>query len=262
MDFYKYLIGFNKNGFYTKVTFPTISSIPTLTSSDCSTWKTLSNSSNYQYYPLFKGEAYGYKVQLSDSRDFNSNKSLGTFLVSGEKDYPVAQEIYGSLCISSYFYTNYIRPADASEVLFIENFKQVSIKTLLSIDNDISATGNISTTGYVEASYFNATSDRRAKTNISIYKGEAIELVKKLPIYTFNYLSDNSASIGMIAQEAAMFDNAIPNFSLVNNEQATGKNGDYMTIKESKLVYILWKAVQEQSKQIEELQRQVEKLSK
>lgn len=64
----------------------------------------------------------------------------------------------------------------------------------------------------------------------------------------------------MIAQEAQIFDNVIPNFSLVNNEEATGKNDDYMTIKESKLVYILWKAVQDLSAKSKELQERITNL--
>lgn len=267
MDFYKYLIGFNSNGLYTKVILPTITSFsPTNTLPSHSTWNDLINDSNIKdyYYPnIVKYKDYGIEIQLGESRDFTEKTSLGSILLSGTEECNVAQEIYGSLRISNYLYINNIRPADTNSALFeIENFKTVEIKAPLEVTEDVSATGKLSSDSYVEAPYFNATSDRRAKTNIAAYTGNATELVKKLPIYTFNYLSNNSASIGMIAQEAAIFDNVIPNFSLVNNEQATGENGDYMTIKESKLVYILWKAIQEQSQQIEELQKQVKQLSK
>lgn len=107
--------------------------------------------------------------------------------------------------------------------------------------------------GSVTAQYMNTTSDRRAKTNIKKYEGNATEFVKAVPIYTYNYLSDNEAAVGMMAQDLQILDNAVPNFSFVSNQQATGENGDYMTIKESRLIYVLWKAVQEQAKEIEEL---------
>ena len=111
--------------------------------------------------------------------------------------------------------------------------------------------------GYVEASYFNATSDKRAKTNIQPADFNASALVEKLPIYTFDYCADMSHSLGVIAQEAMLFDGIINNFSLVDNEAATGVDGDYMTIKESKLVYILWKANQEMLRRIDSLEKQL-----
>lgn len=111
--------------------------------------------------------------------------------------------------------------------------------------------------GYVEASYFNATSDKRAKTNIQPADFNASALVEKLSIYTFDYCADMSHSLGVIAQEAMLFDGIINNFSLVDNEAATGVDGDYMTIKESKLVYILWKANQEMLRRIDSLEKQL-----
>ena len=115
----------------------------------------------------------------------------------------------------------------------------------------------------ITATSFNATSDKRAKTNIKrLDQEKALDIVNKLPVYSFNYKKDNTPSIGVLAQEAAVYDGAIPNFSLVNNEQATGENGDYQTVKESKLVYILWAAIQEQSRQINQLKSQLKELQK
>lgn len=112
----------------------------------------------------------------------------------------------------------------------------------------------------VEASYFNATSDRRAKTHIQYWDTSALDIVTQLPIYEFHYKNNDTPSIGVIAQDAAKFDNQFTDFSLVDNPNATGENGDYMTIKESKLVYILWKAVQEQQEQINILQAELNKI--
>ena len=54
-----------------------------------------------------------------------------------------------------------------------------------------------------------------------------------------------------------MQDVNIKGFKLVDNENATGQDFDYMTIHESKLTYILWKAVQELSKEIEDLKKKI-----
>ena len=121
-------------------------------------------------------------------------------------------------------------------------------------------TGNVNIGGYCEASFFNATSDQRAKTHIQYWDTSALDIVCSLPIYEFRYKNNNTPSIGVIAQEATQFDNRFENFSLVDNPQATGENGDYMTIKESKLVYILWKAVQEQQEQIERLKAELREI--
>lgn len=111
------------------------------------------------------------------------------------------------------------------------------------------------------ALYFNATSDIRAKTKVQHASFKALNIVKSLPVYTFNYKETGSPSIGLIAQDAAKISFG-SDFSLVNNENASGENGDYMTIKESKLIYVLWKAIQEQQEQINYLTSLVKDLSK
>ena len=111
------------------------------------------------------------------------------------------------------------------------------------------------------ALYFNATSDIRAKTKVQHAFFKALNIVKSLPVYTFNYKETGSPSIGLIAQDAAKISFGL-DFSLVNNETASGENGDYMTIKESKLIYVLWKAIQEQQEQINYLTSLVKDLSR
>lgn len=115
--------------------------------------------------------------------------------------------------------------------------------------------------GSCNALYFNATSDIRAKTNLQHASFKALNIVKSLPVYTFNYKETGSPAIGLIAQDAAKISFG-SDFSLVNNETASGENGDYMTIKESKLIYVLWKAIQEQQEQINYLTSLVKDLSK
>lgn len=111
------------------------------------------------------------------------------------------------------------------------------------------------TNTYCKAPYFNATSDKRAKENIRKSVFSALAIVNSLPIYNFNYKDSDKPSIGVMAQEALQYH--IDDFSLVENEEATGENNDYMSIKESKLIYILWKAIQEQQEEIELLKTQL-----
>ena len=104
-----------------------------------------------------------------------------------------------------------------------------------------------------EALYFNAISDYRAKKDFKLLDIDALELIKKVQLYSFKYKESNQPSIGIIAQDVQ--DININGFELVDNKEASGANFDYMSIHESKLVYILWKAIQEQQKEIEELKK-------
>lgn len=112
--------------------------------------------------------------------------------------------------------------------------------------------------GYIEAPYFNATSDKRAKINIQPFASNALEIVNKLQTYTYNYKDSNIKSYGVMAQD--LLDVDLNGFSFVENKSATGENGDYMAIHESKLVYLLLEAVKEQQQEIKKLQQQVEEL--
>lgn len=119
--------------------------------------------------------------------------------------------------------------------------KKLYVKKELRVDNK------------AEALYFNAISDYRAKKDFKLLDIDALELIKKVQLYSFKYKESNQSSIGIIAQDVQ--DININGFELVDNKEASGANFDYMSIHESKLVYILWKAIQEQQKEIEELKK-------
>lgn len=122
----------------------------------------------------------------------------------------------------------------------------------VAIAGTLTSSNTITTTSYVQASYFNATSDRRAKDSIMPISDSMLDIVKKIQVYTFNYKSNPSQrNIGLIAQD--LKDINIDGFSLVTNPDATGKDGDYMAIHESKLVYILLEAVKELSAEVDAL---------
>lgn len=111
---------------------------------------------------------------------------------------------------------------------------------------------------FVQASYFNATSDIRAKENIIPFNQNALNIINKLQTYTYNYKNSKQKSYGIIAQD--MLDTNINGFSFVENVAATGTDGDYMSIHESKLVYLLIEGMKEQQKEIQSLKKELEEL--
>lgn len=114
---------------------------------------------------------------------------------------------------------------------------------------------------YCEAQYFNARSDKRAKENIQPFSNNALDIINNINTYTFNYKNNpNQVSYGILAQD--LLDVNINNFNFINNKEATGINDDYMSIKESKLVYLLIEAVKEQQKEIEDLKTELKALKK
>lgn len=141
----------------------------------------------------------------------------------------------------------------------ITSYKPLRINDDSNPDNYVEISeGNVNAKGHIDSLYFNATSDKRAKENIQPATYNAIELIKKLPVYTYNYKNNTETVTGILAQDLLELQPA--GLDLVSNIDATGENGDYMSIKNDKLVFILMKAIQEQQEQIEKLQEQLNKL--
>lgn len=106
------------------------------------------------------------------------------------------------------------------------------------------------------AGYFNSTSDIRAKENLTLVTQSMLDIINQVKIYTFNYKNrPNERFLGLIAQEIQ--DINIDGFSFVDNQEATGDKEDYMKVRESKLIYALIGAVQELSKQVQELKEKL-----
>lgn len=103
---------------------------------------------------------------------------------------------------------------------------------------------------YCRALYFSATSDKRAKENIEPCTLSALDFINKITVFSFNYKNHKENTIGIMAQD--ILDTDLKDL-LVDNINATGVNGDYMSIKEDKLIFVLLKAIQEQQKEIEDL---------
>lgn len=111
-----------------------------------------------------------------------------------------------------------------------------------------------------EANFFNATSDKRAKENIQPATFSGLDLINKLSLYTFNYKSSADTVPGILAQD--LLEVQPEGLDLVDNIYARGKDNDYMSIKESKLIFVLMQAIKEQQAQIEDLKAQIKNLIK
>ena len=101
-----------------------------------------------------------------------------------------------------------------------------------TLDNKLSLTGGTLTGGLtvggaVTASSFNASSDRRLKENLSPYKYD--NSILDLPVYTFDYVNGQKNQLGCMAQDLQKICPEIVN---------EGENG-YLSIQESKIVYLL-----------------------
>lgn len=136
----------------------------------------------------------------------------------------------------------------------------ITVEQLATFKKDVTINAAVkastaSITGECQAGFFNATSDKRAKENFEPLSTEAaLKTVLDTPLYSFDYKS-GAHSIGVLAQDLIHVD--MNNFSFVGNQNASGQNGDYMNVHESKFIYLLWAAIQEQQKEIESLRAQL-----
>ena len=110
----------------------------------------------------------------------------------------------------------------------------------------------------VEAPYFNATSDRRAKEDLLPFSGKALDIINQIQTFTYKYKDTKQVSYGVMAQD--LLDIKINDFSFVENVAATGENGDYMSVRESKLVYLLLEGIKELQIEVNNLRKEVEDL--
>ena len=110
----------------------------------------------------------------------------------------------------------------------------------------------------VEAPYFNATSDRRAKEDLLPFSGKALDIINQIQTFTYKYKDTKQVSYGVMAQD--LLDIKINDFSFVENAAATGENGDYMSVRESKLVYLLLEGIKELQIEVNDLRKEVEEL--
>ena len=113
-------------------------------------------------------------------------------------------------------------------------------------DNDDSAyayitnNGDAGFNGTVTATQFNATSDRRLKTNIEDFIPS--KSILDLPIKSFDYITTNKHAVGCIAQD----------LQEICPEIVDTDNSGYLSIQESKIVYLLLDELKKVRKEFDE----------
>jgi len=101
---------------------------------------------------------------------------------------------------------------------------------------------------YMQAPYFNATSDARKKYDVYSVDSEAVKnIVENINVKHFKYKDTDKDCIGIIAQDVEKSN--INGFELVELD----KDG-YLMVKESKLVYIMWDYIKQLKSRIEVLE--------
>ena len=133
---------------------------------------------------------------------------------------------------------NTIKPLDDTNSLNLNGVK-------IDKDKNITDVSTINASGLIQALVFNATSDVRKKTNIKDYKCN--KSILNLPIKSFEYINDESHTnyIGCIAQD----------LQEICPEIVTKDQEGYLSIQESKLVYLLLQEVKELKEKVELLER-------
>ena len=249
--FYKYIKGYMSNGETTQYIFFNQGGVhdnrPYFSNS--------SDATGVDYFVSEKGEhtfegnnTFG--VQNEDGTPSNKTTSFLTIVNFGnETNFNTTPNFYNGVTIKDFIDIAYRGDKDPDKEFIIKKGQD----TLVTFnDRGVIFEKAITSNKSITAPFFNASSDRRLKTNINAVKDSVLPLIVSTPVYTFNYKKDPTIPvIGIMAQD--VLDKNINDFNLVK------KNGNgYYEIKESKMIYILWKAVQEQQKQIEALQAQLE----
>ena len=106
--------------------------------------------------------------------------------------------------------------------------------------------------------FFNS-SDRRLKENIKDLDLNCLDLVTNISLREFSWKSDkeHTPTLGVIAQELKQVLPEKYTHEFIGGKEHTN---EYLSINESKLVYILIGAVQEQQKEIEQLKSELNNL--
>lgn len=117
--------------------------------------------------------------------------------------------------------------------------------------------GNLSVTGSVYAMYFYSSSDGTLKENIKDVDIDFKDIIERLKLKEFNFITDESKKplIGVIAQE---LEKVLPE-KYVDTMIYVDLDGKY-AISETKLIYFLIGALQEEIKRNDTLEQRIARL--
>ena len=106
-------------------------------------------------------------------------------------------------------------------------------------------------TGQLGATLFSSSSDERLKTNINLIE-QSLSKIEQIRGVTFNYIDNNHASVGVIAQDV---EKVLPQAVSIDEE-------GYKAVHYNGVIGLLVEAVKQQQLQIEDLQNQINELKK
>ena len=111
--------------------------------------------------------------------------------------------------------------------------------------------------GSLYAKYFYGTSDRRLKENIKDLDLNCLDLVNNINLREFSWKADkeHKPTIGAVAQELRQ---VLPEKYVHEFIGGQETDDEYLSINDSKLVYLLIGAIQEQQKEIENLKAKID----
>ena len=129
--------------------------------------------------------------------------------------------------------------------------------TALQISSTINANKDIV---MAEETQITWTSDRRRKDNFMPVKEKYLDVVQAVPVQYYTYKNSDKQQVGIIAQD---LEKAIPEHSgCFINVQNTSELLNQRSLYETKLTYILWKALQEEIAARKKLEQKLEALCK
>lgn len=238
-------------------------------------WQHIKGFCNTNGYTYIKWTSGLPTISYYDSS--NAETDFGTILTSGKNG--VYQSVYGLTITNGIEFNNnstLTGNSDGNILLKNCNFNATNSSftnfiinggSVNNVTNITSTQGKIGTVEFltqgdyslvadnaIKAAFFNTTSDQRLKENI-LYVSPSVarHLVEDTPIYTFDYKDTHLSSIGMLAQDWEHYN--FRGFKMTSEDV----NG-MLSLKESKLVYILWAAVQDLQHQVKELQKNYDNL--
>lgn len=144
---------------------------------------------------------------------------------------------------ATYLSISNISASGESRILTTTSSAGTSLKSVSVISSPYYA--SITNTGQIKASSFNAMSDSRLKNNFREYKTN--KSILDLPIYKFDFNNGLKDQIGCKAQDLQEICPEIVN---------EGSDG-YLSIQESKIVYLLIEEIKELKKEIEYLKEKL-----
>ena len=124
--------------------------------------------------------------------------------------------------------------------------------------SDIGTNSKVYTqSGSLYATYFYGTSDRRLKENIKDLDLNCLDLVNNINLREFSWKADkeHKPTIGAVAQELRQ---VLPEKYVHEFIGGQETDDEYLSINDSKLVYLLIGAIQEQQKEIENLKAKID----